>query len=114
VSFPFAAAHVAFVLIAWPWADSRRQDYTRLLFLGGFANWTAPAVGLAAETPDDGKDLEYTCLPVCLKPSNGRRGQYPKVIYPPHYTIIVAPFCSAFYGLADDREIILRSADCSI
>ena len=27
MSFPVAAAHVVFVLIAWPWADSKRQDH---------------------------------------------------------------------------------------
>jgi hypothetical protein len=30
VSFPLAAVHVVFVLIAWPWANLRRQGYTRL------------------------------------------------------------------------------------
>jgi hypothetical protein len=82
VSFPLAVAHVVFVLITWPWADSRRQDHTRLSFLRGFANWTAPATGLVAETPDDGKDLECASLLVCLKPSEGRRGQYPKSCTP--------------------------------
>ena len=65
VSFPVTAAHVVSVWIAWPWADSRRQDHTRLWqehSLEGSANWTAPATGLAAETPDDGKDLECTSL----------------------------------------------------
>ena len=72
VSFPVTAAHVVFVLIAWPWADSRRQDYKGLSFLEGFANWTALAAGLVAEMPEDGKDLECASLPVCLKPSDGR------------------------------------------
>ncbi|KAG9243674.1 hypothetical protein BJ878DRAFT_543027 [Calycina marina] len=83
------------------------QEY----FLGGSANWTAPAAGLAAETPDDGKALECASLPVCLKPSDGLRGQYPKSYAPSPRTMIVAPSCSAFHGVADDREMILRSAD---
>jgi hypothetical protein len=34
-----------------------------------------------------------------------------EVMHPPHRTMIVAPSYSALHGLADDREIILRSAD---
>jgi hypothetical protein len=51
---------------------------------------------MAAETPDDGKDLECATLPAAF--GRTERG-------------IVAPSWSASHGLADDREIILRSAD---
>jgi hypothetical protein len=93
VSFPVAAAHVVSVLIAWPWADSKRQDHhegsPRSISLEDLLRIRqldrAPATGLAAETPDDGKDLECASLPVCLKPSDGRRGQYPKSCTPSSY-----------------------------
>src|SRR3954454_2763338 len=75
-----AAAHVVFVLIAWPWADSRWQDHTRLSFLGVSANWTAPAAGLAAETPDDGKDLECASLPEAFGRAERARSE---VMHPP-------------------------------
>lgn len=88
MSFPVAAAHVVSVLISWPWADSKRQDHTRLCqehSLEGSANWTAPATGLAAEMPDNGKDLQCASLPVCLKPLDGRRRQYPRSCTPFSY-----------------------------
>jgi hypothetical protein len=111
VSSPLAAAHVAFVLIAWPWANPRRQDHTRLSFLGGSTNWTAPAAGLAAETSGDGKDPGM-CPSTSLSEAFGRAERaISEVMHSPHRTTIVAPSCSAFHGLADDREIILRSAD---
>jgi hypothetical protein len=81
----------------------------RLSFLGGSANWTLPAAGLVAEMPDDGKDLECASLLVCLKPSDRRRGQYP---HPPPRMTIIALSCLALHGLAGNREIMLRSADC--
>jgi hypothetical protein len=77
VRFPLTIVYIVFVLIVWPWADSRQQDYTRAFpgaFLRGSANWTSLAAGLVAETPDDGKDLEYTSLLVCLKLADGQIG----------------------------------------
>jgi hypothetical protein len=50
-------------------------------------------------------------VPVCLKPSDGRRGRYPKSDTSLPRAMIVAPSCSDLYSLANDREMILRSAD---
>lgn len=88
MSLPVAAPHVVSVLIARPWAGSKRQDHTRLCqeqSLEGSANLTAPATGLASEMPDEGKDLKCASLPVLLKPSDGRRGQDPKSCTPSSY-----------------------------
>lgn len=63
MNFPLAAAHVIFVLIAWPCEVAGSYETLPGAFLGGSANWTAPAAGLVAETPDDGKDLECASLP---------------------------------------------------
>lgn len=108
MSFPLAAAHVVFVLIAWPWADSRRQDHhegsSKQHFLGG----SAEDLPIAAETPDDGKLWN---MPVCLKLADGQIRQYPRSCTPSPRTMIVAPSYSAFRGVADDREMILKSAD---
>ena len=81
----------------------------------GSANWTAPATGLAAETPDDRKDLECASLPVCLKPSDGRRGQYPKSCTPllvrrssllPAQLFTASPTIERWYW---DRPIVVHS-----
>jgi hypothetical protein len=50
-------------------------------------------------------------MPVCLKLADGQIRQYPRSCTPSPRTIIVAPSCSAFRGVADDREMILKSAN---
>ena len=68
VSFASAAAHLVFVLIARPWANSRQQDDPRLSALfggtpGAVADEIVPAARLVAETSDNRKDLECASLP---------------------------------------------------
>jgi hypothetical protein len=60
--------------------------------------------------PDDGKLWNML---VCLKLTDGQIQQYPRSYTPSPRIIIVAPFCSAFRGVADNQEIILKSAEYS-
>ena len=63
---------------------------------------------MMAETPDDGKTWNG---PVYLKHVDGADMALSEVMHPLSLTALVTPVCSAFHGVADDREMILRSAD---
>jgi hypothetical protein len=85
VSFPVAAAHVVSVLITWPWADSKRQDHTRLC-----QEHSSEDSPIGPRQMQDWQLRRRTTgrtwnVPVCLKPSDGRRGQYPKPCTPSSY-----------------------------
>lgn len=110
MSFPLVAAHVVFVLIARPWADLRQHDRSYEVLPRALLGGSAEDLPTAVKTPDDGKLWKVL---VCLKLADVQIQQYPKVLHPLSSYDDVAPSSSAFHGVADDREMILKSADRS-
>ena len=74
MSFPLAAAHFLFVLIARPWAYGALPG----ALLGSAEDTPIEMRPLQDWQPRRRKTRKTLNVPVCLKPSNGQIGQYPK------------------------------------
>jgi len=104
--FPSYPQHVSYsVLIAWALGLIRGPFRALLGFSQDLPIGPVPAARMITETPDD---VECASLPETYRCADTAISE---VMRPPLLLRSSLPLCSAFHGVADDREIILRSAD---